>query len=143
MSIPVSAEIADRLPLHRQLGARCAVGAARLLILLPPSRLCQVLRLLSGGTRPATREQALTARQAAVAVSARCAGLGCVQRSVAAALMCRMRGRWPDWCTGFRTQPFAAHAWVEVNGTPVGEPAGIAAFHTVLSVRHPSSGRPA
>jgi hypothetical protein len=24
-----------------------------------------------------------------------------------------MRGVWPTWCTGVRTPPFSAHAWVE------------------------------
>ena len=136
MSVPVSPETRTPLAWNLQLITRSAVGAARVLILLPPSRLCRVLRLLSRGARPASHAQALAARQAVVAVSVRCAGLGCTQRSVAAVLLCRMRGQWPDWCTGFRMQPFAAHAWVEVDGTPVGEPSGIASFETVLSVRH-------
>ncbi|MFH9561585.1 lasso peptide biosynthesis B2 protein [Streptomyces globisporus] len=31
------------------------------------------------------------------------------------------RGCWPTWCIGVRTSPFAAHAWVEADGQPVGE----------------------
>jgi hypothetical protein len=61
-----------------------------------------------------------------VAVSLRCAGNGCLQRSIAAALYCRAHGSWPTWCTGVRTHPFTAHAWIQVGDQPIGElyPAG-------------------
>jgi hypothetical protein len=138
MTTPVTAEITARLPWHRQLGPRCAVGVARLLILLSPANLQRLLRILSRRAVPASHEEAARARQAAVSVSARCAGLGCLQRSVATVLMCRAKGRWADWCTGFRTQPFAAHAWVEAEGRPVGEPGELCMFRAVLSVRCPA-----
>jgi hypothetical protein len=134
VSVPVSAETASPPSFAYRLAGLFAVAVARLLVMLPPGRLARVLRLISRGARPATHAQALRARQTAVAVSARCAGLGCMQRSVAAAVMCRMAGRWPDWCTGFRSRPFAAHAWVEVDGHPVGEQNGIEAFRIVLRV---------
>ncbi|MEU6180649.1 lasso peptide biosynthesis B2 protein [Streptomyces coeruleorubidus] len=51
----------------------------------------------------------------------RCAGQHCLQRSIATALLCRFRGVWPTWCTGVRTQPFAAHAWVEAEDQLIGE----------------------
>lgn len=135
MTTPVIAEQAEAPPWHMQFRPRCAVAAARLLIMLPPARLHRVLGLISRGTQPATYADALRARQSTVAVSARCAGLGCLQRSVATALLCRARGTWPDWCTGFRVQPFAAHAWVEVDGVPVGEPYDMSMFRTVLATR--------
>jgi hypothetical protein len=135
VTTPGVAEFVGRVPWYRMPGPRCAVGAARLLIKLPPARLHRVLRVVSRGARPAAYEHALRARQAAVAVSDRCAGLGCLQRSVAAALLCRAQGRWADWCTGFRVEPFAAHAWVEVDGRPVGEPGDMSMFHTVLAAR--------
>ncbi|MFF7946612.1 lasso peptide biosynthesis B2 protein [Streptomyces griseorubiginosus] len=137
MSIPVAVEGSVPLPWRRRVTARSAAGAARLLVRLPPRRLCQVLRFVSRGSRPADAERALAARQAVVTVSLRCAGIaGCLQRSVATALLCRLAGRWPDWCSGFRTRPFGAHAWVEVDGTAIGEPGDMTLFHTVLSVRH-------
>ncbi|MEU4969437.1 lasso peptide biosynthesis B2 protein [Streptomyces smyrnaeus] len=135
MSLPGVGERAVRLAPHRQVEARLAVGAARLLVKLKPGRLRRVLAVLSRGARPAGRARALRARQAAVSVSVRCAGLGCLQRSVAAALLCRLHGEWPDWCSGFRTRPFGAHAWIEVDGEPVGEGGAIGAFRTVLAVR--------
>jgi hypothetical protein len=135
MSMPVTYEAGVRLSWHRQVTARWAVVTARLLIQLPPRRLARVLRLLSKGARPATTAQALSARQAAVTVSARCSGQGCLQRSVATVLQCRLWGRWPDWCTGIRTQPFRAHAWVEVDGVAVGEQGDMTPYHTTMTVR--------
>ncbi|OKH94073.1 lasso peptide biosynthesis B2 protein [Streptomyces uncialis] len=142
MTMPVASELSVRLSWHRHLTARGAVVVARPLSLLPPRRLGQVLRFARRGTRPATIAQALGARQAVVTVSARCAGQGCLQRSIATVLLCRLRGRWPDWCTGVRTEPFRAHAWVEVGGAAVGEGDDTTLFHTMMSVRHPSGERP-
>jgi hypothetical protein len=141
MTVPVVSELAVRLSWSQRVAARGATAVAHLLILLPPRRLGQALRVMRRGARPASTARALQARQAAVTVSARCAGLGCLQRSVATALLCRLQGQWPDWCTGFRTQPFRAHAWVEVDGVAVGESADTALFCTIMSVRHPASGR--
>lgn len=137
MSLPVALEPAVRLSPLRALTARCAVGVARLLVRLAPRRLRAALRFLSRGARPATVPEAAAARQAVVSVSVRCAGQGCLQRSVAAALLCRMRGSWPEWCTGVRTQPFRAHAWIAVDGIPVGENAEVPLFRTHMRVAVP------
>jgi hypothetical protein len=99
-----------------------AIGAARVLEMLAPRRILRILTAARRGAVPATAEQALAARAAVTALSLRCAGEGCLQRSIATALLCRMRGVWPDWCTGVRTNPFRAHAWVEVDGVAIGEP---------------------
>ncbi|WP_331618212.1 lasso peptide biosynthesis B2 protein [Streptomyces sp. CA-278952] len=135
------AELAPRLPLRRQVGPRLAAGLARLLVQLPPARLHRALGFLSRGTRPAAYPAVAEARRSVVSVSTRCAGLGCLQRSVATALLCRARGTWADWCTGFRTRPFGAHAWVEVDGRPVDEPGELSGFQTVLAVRAPGGGK--
>ncbi|MGW3966097.1 lasso peptide biosynthesis B2 protein [Amycolatopsis sp. NPDC005003] len=135
MTTPATSEPRIALGWRRQVTARVAVGAARLLIRLPPGRLRKALRVISTGARPATAAQALAARQATVSVSARCAGQGCLQRSVATALLCRLRGRWPDWCTGVRTQPFRAHAWVEVDGAAIGEYEDMRGFRPTMTVR--------
>lgn len=135
MTTPAVAEYAPRLPWRSQIIPRLAVGTARLLILLSPSRLHRVLGVISRGAGPVEYAQASRARQAVVAVSARCAGLGCLQRSVATVLICRLWGGWADWCTGFRVEPFGAHAWVEAGGTPVDEPGDLSVFRTVLAVR--------
>jgi hypothetical protein len=123
-----------RPPLSRYATARLAIAAARLLSHLPPRRITAVLRLLRHGAPPATYEQAAAARQDVVATSLRCAGRYCLPRSLAAVLLCRLRGSWPTWCTGVRTAPFAAHAWIAVDGRPVDEPADTSTYHALLHV---------
>ena len=65
----------------------------------------------------------------------RSAGPKCLERSVATALLCRMRGSWPDWCAGVALEPFRAHAWVEAEGSVVGEDEReLALFTTTIRV---------
>ncbi|MET8573043.1 lasso peptide biosynthesis B2 protein [Streptomyces sp. NPDC004783] len=134
MSFPVVPERRTHVPWATRLLARAAVTAAWFLIRLSPARLRRVLTTAARGARPATREEALRGRRAVVSVSSRCAGQGCLQRSVATVLLCRARGTWPDWCTGVRTQPFRAHAWVEAAGRPVGEGEDVQYFRTLMRV---------
>ncbi|WP_369392755.1 lasso peptide biosynthesis B2 protein [Streptomyces sp. CG1] len=134
MSIPVALSRRDRLPPHRRLVPLLVVAVAGVLSRLSPSKLRAVLEFARRGAVPSTADQAAAARTAVVAVSLRCAGQACLQRSVATALLCRVRGTWPTWCTGVRTNPFAAHAWVEVGGVPVGEPYPAGHFRTLLAV---------
>jgi hypothetical protein len=58
----------------------------------------------------------------------------CLQRAIATALLCRLGGVWPTWCTGVRTAPFAAHAWIEVDGQPVGEPYPAGYHHPIITI---------
>jgi Transglutaminase-like superfamily len=121
---------------HRVL-VRVAVGAARLLATQSPRRIRRVLGFLRRGAEPATFDQVRAARDAVTAVSLTCAAReGCVPRSLATILLCRLRGRWASWSVGARRiPPFGAHAWVEVGGIPVGEdeypPDYFRAFFTV------------
>nr|WP_206439090.1 lasso peptide biosynthesis B2 protein [Streptomyces scabichelini] len=117
-----------------RLTAHTAVIAARLLARLPPRRIRAVLALVRRGARPARYDEALRARGEVTAVSTLCAGRYCLQRSLATALLCRMRGHWPTWCSGVRTAPFGAHAWVEAGGKPVGEPADTATYRPMITV---------
>jgi hypothetical protein len=111
------------VPLPRRALVRVAVGAARLLATQSPRRIRRVLGFLRRGAEPATFDQVRAARDAVTAVSLTCAAReGCVPRSLATILLCRLRGRWASWCVGARRiPPFGAHAWVEVGGIPVGE----------------------
>jgi len=124
------------VPLHRRMPTYLAVGAARLLATRPPRRIRAVLGWLRRGAKPATFEQAKAARDAVVAVSLVCAAReGCVARSLATVLLCRLHGRWPAWCVGVRrVPPFAAHAWVEADGIPVGEDFPPDYFRTLFTV---------
>ena len=131
------------VPLPRRIVTRMAIAAAQLLATQSPRRIRSVLGWLRRGARPASFEQAKAARDTVVTVSLACASReGCVPRSLATVLLCRLRGQWPAWCVGARRlPPFAAHAWVEAGGVPVGEPGELGVFRTVLAVRCPA-GRP-
>ena len=113
----------ESVPWRRRLPAYAVVGVARVLATRSPRRIRAVLGVLRRGAGPATYEQAKAARDTVVAVSLTCAAReGCLARSLATALLCRLRGCWPAWCVGARRlPPFAAHAWVEAEGAMVDE----------------------
>jgi hypothetical protein len=137
MSMPEAVVYQPRsVPLPRRILTRLAVGAARLLATQSPRRIRTVLGWLRRGARPATFDQAKAARDAVVAVSLHCAAReGCLARSLATVLLCRLRGRWPTWCVGARRlPPFAAHAWVEAGGVMVGEDYPADYFRTLFTV---------
>jgi Transglutaminase-like superfamily len=106
-----------------RIAARLAVAAARLLATRSPRRIKAVLGCLRRGARPASYAEAKAARDAVVNVSLACAGReGCLPRSLATVLLCRLHGRWTTWAVGVRRiPPFGAHAWVEADGLPVDE----------------------
>ncbi|MFI6291489.1 lasso peptide biosynthesis B2 protein [Nonomuraea sp. NPDC050790] len=113
--------------------ARVAVAAARVLARRPPKSIAAILTTLSRRARPAGFEQASRARAVVTGTSLACASpQGCLARSIATALLCRMGGTWPTWCAGVRTlPPFGAHAWVTAEGREVGEPTP-PGYHRVL-----------
>ncbi|WUH96275.1 lasso peptide biosynthesis B2 protein [Spirillospora sp. NBC_00431] len=123
MTVPGALHRPSGTPPARRAAARVAVALARLLARLPPGYIRLVLGILSAGARPATYEQARAARDAVTSVSLTCLGpRGCLPRSVATALLCRLGGAWPTWCAGVRTlPPFGAHAWVEAEDRIVEE----------------------
>ncbi|MEU6549035.1 lasso peptide biosynthesis B2 protein [Streptomyces sp. NPDC046915] len=123
MTTPSALERPTGVPATRRVAARLVLLPAVALALLPPRRIRAVLGLLRRGAAPATTAQAQDARDAMCAASLRCAGpKGCLPRSLGAALLCRLGGTWPTWCTGVRVvPPFTAHAWIEADGRPVGE----------------------
>ncbi len=123
-----------RIPLRRRVLPLLAVVAARPLARLTPARLRIALEFASRGAAPATTRQASTARDQIVSVSLRCAGQNCLLRSIATVLLCRARGSWPTWCTGVRTHPFAAHAWVEAEDQLIGEPHPKGYYRPMLTV---------
>ncbi|WP_260844853.1 lasso peptide biosynthesis B2 protein [Streptomyces sp. SLBN-31] len=69
---------------------------------------------------------------------------GCLPRTLGAALLCRLGGTWPTWCTVVRVvPPFTAHAWIEAEGHPVGEgvPEGYFARLVAVGPVSPSTDR--
>ncbi|MEV3993716.1 lasso peptide biosynthesis B2 protein [Streptomyces sp. NPDC049837] len=144
MTTPSALDIPVGVPFARKLAARLVLVPAAALSLLPPHRIRAVLEVVRRGARPATAARAQAARDALCAVSLRCAGpRGCLPRSLGAALLCRLTGTWPTWCTGVSVvPPFNAHAWIEADGRPVGEPMPDGYFATLLAVG-PAEPRPA
>ena len=113
-----------KLSRRQRATAVAAVLIARIVSFLPPHSLKRVLGLLARSARPATYQEAAAAREAVNTVSLACrAREGCLPRSIATAVLCRMDGAWPSWRTGVRRlPPFEAHAWVEADGRMVAEP---------------------
>ena len=91
--------------------ARTAVGATRMLGILPPRLIRVCLAVLRRGTHPASTRTAETARRAVVGVSPAAAGAsGCLIWFLATVLACRVRSEWPTWGVGVRAEPpFGAH----------------------------------
>lgn len=135
MTIPLFPEADTRSPGRKLIAARLAASAGLAVSLLPPRGIAAVLSLLARGSDPASLAHARRARSEVCTVSVRCAGQGCLQRSIAVFLLCRLRGSAPDWATGFLNRPFVAHAWVEVDGAPVDEPTEVGDYVTILAVR--------
>ncbi|RJO78080.1 lasso peptide biosynthesis B2 protein [Nocardia panacis] len=131
----MSVTAAPPLPWWQRPPILLAVTLAQLLAHRPPERIRATLSSLRRGARPATYAQAQQARNQVLAASIHCAGEGCLQRSVATALLCRLRGHWPTWCVGVRTQPFGAHAWVEAEGRAVDEPHPDDYYRPIITVR--------
>lgn len=123
---------------RRRLLARVTVAAARPVAGWRPGRLRRALQWLRRGARPATAAEVQASLDAVLTVSVRCRGEYCLQRSIAAAMLCRLTGSWPQWHAGARTRPFQGHAWLGVDGAAVGEPpevlAGLATVITVAPV---------
>ncbi|MER5768173.1 lasso peptide biosynthesis B2 protein [Streptomyces sp. NPDC001985] len=136
------AATASRPSPSRRIPALLCVFAARLLARASPRRIRRVLELLRTGARPASHAGTAAARDDITGSSTLCRGRRhCLRRSLAVALLCRLRGTWPTWCTGVRTAPFAAHAWVEAEGRPVGEEGDDRLYHTIMSVGPSSPAR--
>lgn len=124
-----------RLSLWCRVQVLVAVAHARYLARRDPQWLERRLRRISQKARPATISETFAAHQRVISVSTRCSGRWCLDRSIAVALLLRMRGAWPEWHTGVCLNPFRAHAWVAVNGKSVGEPDGLEEnFHTLIRV---------
>ena len=71
--------------------------ASHVLARLSPSRLEQFMKWMSGGAKVAELAQAKAVRDEVISTSCLCAGEGCLQRTIATALICRLEGVWPKW----------------------------------------------
>lgn len=125
MSIPVVLEPAVTLTARERLRGATAVIIARVLLLgtrSRPARLNRLLALARHGTHPASPAQAQRSRAIVTTVSLRSASPhGCLLRSVSIVLAERLACRRVCWQVGMTSPAPSLHAWVETDGTAVGE----------------------
>ena len=135
MSSPVRMEQRTKLSVKNKITALFCANVSFFLIKLPPKKLSEVIEKLSKNTRKALPKEVESWRTSINSVNVRCAGNGCLQRSVAVMLRGIIARRTPDWVSGFQVSPFIAHAWVEVDGIPIGEEMDLSNFQKILFVK--------
>jgi hypothetical protein len=125
MSAPIALAPPHALAVRERCAGLLAVAATTVLLVLTrarPQRLRRILRALHCGGQQADLHRAERAFAVVTTVSLRCAsGHGCLRRSLAIILLCRLWGLRATWRVGFRSPPPQSHAWVEANGQPVCE----------------------
>lgn len=125
MSAPIALHPSSTLTLGERSAGRFAVAAATALLLLTrarPHRIRVILKVLHRRSHQPDRDQAERAFAVVTTVSLRCAsGHGCLRRSLALVLLCRLWGMRVTWRVGVCSPPPQSHAWVEADGQPVCE----------------------
>lgn len=115
------ASISNEKRTYRIIVRTCVLSALLLAKLRPWMLEILVSRIITSSSG-ASFEDVKRTRNDVIALSRICAGEGCLERSLATVFMCFITRRGvPSWHLGARTEPFRAHAWVEVSGVPVGE----------------------
>lgn len=133
MSSPVLPEPSTKpTSLGVRLRTRTCVGLAFGVSQLKPVWIRQAMQTVVRGGKKPKIEMVEHYRRLIVSVSTTCAGEGCLPRSIATALLARSHGYGVTWCTGAQDRPFAAHAWVELDGEPIGEVADLNGFRKLL-----------
>ena len=135
MSSPVRMEQRTKLSVKNKITALFCANVSFFLIKLPPKKLSEVIEKLSKNTRKALPKEVESWRTSINSINVRCAGNGCLQRSVAVMLRGIIARRTPDWVSGFQVSPFIAHALVEVDGIPIGEEMDLSNFQKILFVK--------
>ena len=139
MNIPLFPEQPEEVSTGAIWLARLALLLSAPLNWLSPSRMEKILSRLIRKYPPASKEQVQVIRDAVCTVSKRCRSReGCLRRSLAVVVGTLLTRKSVSWCTGFAMEPFRAHAWVEVNNIPVGEPDEVRSYSKVISVTNSS-----
>lgn len=139
MDLPLFPEQPEQVSSGARWLARLAILLSAPLNWLPPSMIEKILSRLTRRYPSASREEVQVIRDAVCTVSKRCRSLeGCLRRSLAVVVATWLKRRSVSWCTGYAPEPFRAHAWVELNGIPVGEPDEISLYSKVISVSNDS-----
>jgi Transglutaminase-like superfamily len=104
-----------------------------------PARIRAVLRLLNAGATPAPLALAQRCRAVVTTVSLRAASdHGCLPRSLAVLVACRLAGCTVTWRVGVASPPPSSHAWVEADDTPVGERFDPRLLYSPIITVHPA-----
>ncbi|WP_208620099.1 lasso peptide biosynthesis B2 protein [Paenibacillus thiaminolyticus] len=135
MDIPLFPEQPEQVSNGARWLARLAILLSAPLNWLSPSMVEKILSRLTRRYPSASKEQVQVIRDAVCTVSKRCRSQeGCLRRSLAVVVATWLIRRSVSWCTGYALEPFRAHAWVELNSTPVGEPDEVSLYSKVISV---------
>lgn len=144
MSMPVGQTYSSRPRALDIVPVWCCIALAAILARRRPATIVATLTILARirprrlRPPPVPMSSAERAYGNVCALSRRCASHdGCLRRSIAVYLRCVQLGLAPTWRSGFRVDPFASHAWVEVAGEPVLELNAIHQYMVTLSAPHP------
>lgn len=135
MNIPLFSEEFKKATWRMKFLARLALVLSTPLNWISPQRVEHIFYRMMKKLTTASQEQAIDIRNAVCAVSKRCRSQdGCIRRSLTVTMASWLCHRGVSWCTGFAQEPFRAHAWVEVNGNPIGEPEDIKLYTKTIDV---------
>ncbi|MFC7308966.1 lasso peptide biosynthesis B2 protein [Streptomyces monticola] len=126
MSVPMVYRPADGsgIGLPLRVAALALLGlAVALQRLLPLRAVLAIAHTVKRPRRPTRRQSVERYVTAAAWAGDRFPGrAACLEQSLTAYLLCSLHGWNVDWCIGCRFDPAAAHAWIEAEHQPVGEP---------------------
>lgn len=141
MSIPIGS-FSTRLPTPvERFGLCTALVIAHAASHIRPAFLNKLLKRYADvvdliGRRSVTRSRAEHAHAALCHISPRSASHdACFVRSLTLFLYLRFLGRNISWHAGFRTDPFLAHAWVQIGDHPVSEAIEVSDLIETLRVK--------
>lgn len=63
----------------------------------------------------------------------------CLEETVAAMLALALTGRRAGWCHGIAADPIRLHAWLSLDGCPVGEPTSTLRFTPLIQLPEPAT----
>lgn len=140
MNIQLFPEQIDPVSFSARFLARLSLILSAPLNWMSPGRIEKILVKLIKNNPPASEKQVKIARNAVCIVSSRCRSQeGCLRRSLAVVIVLWLQRKSVSWCTGYAQEPFRAHAWIELNECPIGEPVEVQIYSKAICVPHRSN----
>ncbi|WP_222131134.1 lasso peptide biosynthesis B2 protein [Pseudonocardia sp. C8] len=104
------------------------------------SRLLRLVRAASRVARRPARDTQVTQVLDCVRVIGRLSPFrtACLEETVAAMLALALTGRRAGWCHGIAADPIRLHAWLSLDGCPVGEPTSTLRFTPLIQLPEPA-----